>query len=254
MSKPTHILQVDSESFSVADLLGFLVLEKGIDIADLAKAFVSIKRLAQSRGAITDNIDIEALLIEWRQDAGLEKASDMQSWMREMGVTDKALRMFCVYIAMEAALSETITDEEITEQANDEVKLEELRDVYIIYFDDIKAATACHQKLVDDPDTFLPTARIQSVEPFSRAQCGYVGRMIKDDLPIEIAESLFAIDPGDIVGPVKTENGALICTSHLVPESELKQEDDLGAIEDLIEEWIEREAYKRVVEREYLIP
>lgn len=254
MTKQTNTLQVDSESFSLTDLLGFLVLEKGIDIADLAKAFVSIKRLAQTRGAVTDNIDIDALLVEWRQDAGLEKASDMQSWMREMGVTDKALRMFCVYMAMEDALAKTITDEEISEYSNEGLKAEELRDIYIIYFDDVEAATACHQKLLNAPDSFMPLARARSVEPISRTQGGYVGRMTKDDLPVELAESLYAIDPGDIVGPVKTENGALICTSYAVPESELSIEHDPNAMEDLIEEWIEREAYKRVVEREYLIP
>lgn len=253
MAESTNIIQIDGESFLLSDLLGFLVLEKGLDIASLAKAFVSIRHLAKSRGAITDNINVDDLLAEWRQDAGLEKASDMKSWMREMGVTDNALRMFCIYMATEGALTETITEDEISEYHDTGVSTDDIRDIYVIYFDDLSIAKKCHEELLVSPDTFMPMARAQSNEPFSRVQGGYVGRMTKDDLPVEMAESLFAIDPGDIVGPIATDNGAVICTSHRVPESELSTDDNIETVEELIESWLEREAYKRVVERTYLL-
>lgn len=252
MTKSNHTIQVDGESFSLSDLLGFLVLEKDIDIATLAKAFVSMRRIAESRGASAEKIDVDALLVEWRQDVGLEKAADMTSWMREMGVTDNALRMFCVYMATEGALVETITEDEISEHIKDGLSSDELRDIYVIYFDDLNAAKECHHELTASPKSFMSIARERSNEPHSRVQGGYVGRMSKEDLPVEMAESLFAIEPGDIVGPITTDNGAVICTSYSVPESELNSEDENEALEEMVEAWLEREAYKRVVERAYL--
>lgn len=253
MTESKNTIQIDGESFLLTDLLGFLVLEKDIDIASLAKAFVSIRRIAKSRGVKSETIDVETVLVEWRQDMGLEKASDMKSWMREMGVTDNALRMFCIYMATEGALNETITDDEISEFDDANVSADDLRDIYVIYLDDLSTAKKCHEELIVSPDTFMPMARVRSNEPYSRAQGGYVGRMTKDDLPVEMAESLFAIDPGDIVGPIITNNGAVICTSHRVPESELHTDDNIETVEELIESWLEREAYKRVVERTYLV-
>jgi len=248
---PMLNLKIDDTSFALKDLLGVQVLETGHDIATLARRFVVLQRLCEKRGAIPGNQQVNDTLDEWRAECEFENVAELRSWCRENGVTDDAIKMFAVSMAMEQSLIESISDSEIDTRRADELDTSQLRDVYAMYLASRSEADEYLQVLEKDPTRFMALAREKSIEPQSRVQGGYVGRMTKDELPKQLAESLFAIDDGDVVGPVDADDAVVLCTSHRVPEGD-DVEDDAELFDEILEEWIEREIFNRVVQRPYL--
>jgi len=247
----TQIL-IDQEAFEIADFIGLLALQGEKDIAELARRFVSMKKLCEQQNVFPNRSDINKALSTWREDCGFEDSAEFGSWVREYGVSENALKIFSLSIAMEEALLQNIDDDEIVKRHNEEVELESLRDIYGILIESKKEAAELARTLKETPAQFFDAARQHSFEAVSRVQCGYLGRMAKEDLPQSLAETLFAIDEGEIVGPVDFDDCFIICTAYHVSETTFTDDDASEILEEILEDMIAKEAYKHVVQRPYL--
>lgn len=249
----SHIM-IDQETFEIADVIGLATLQGDKDIADIAKRFVVLKLLCETQNVAPNLSEINDALSEWREGCEFEDSADFRSWMREYGVTENALKMFAMTLSMEEALIENIPHDEFLARQNDEVDIAELRDVYGIMVKSKKDASKLAQSLQNDPSIFFETARQHSIEPTSRVQCGYLGRMTKEDLPQSLAESLFAIDGGEIVGPVDFDDCFIVCTAHAVIETDnaFTDDDNVILLDEMLDEMIAKEMNKRVTQRLYL--
>lgn len=241
---------IDTRRFSLADLAGLLMLEEDQDLASLARRLVVLERLCAQRGLAIDPDERRALVDDWRVDSGFENAAEMRSWMREYGVSDGALKLFASVLAMETALLESVSEAELAEAREDAAEAPS-RDVYAILLDDHKAAETAAGELQQTPERFFAVAHARSVEPTSRAACGHLGRMTKEELPDALAEALFAIDAGGIVGPVRLGDLWAVCTAH-PPIEEPAEEEDAALREEIVEALLDEAAAYAVVQRGYL--
>ncbi|MEQ8602050.1 MAG: peptidylprolyl isomerase [Marivibrio sp.] len=241
---------IDARRFSLTDLVGLLMLEEDQDVAALARRVVALERLCDARGLTVDADERRAQLNDWRAESGFESAADMRSWMREYGVGDGALKLFAAILAMESALLDSVTDAELA-AARSEAQETPTRDVYAILCEDRSAAEATAAELRGAPERFFALAHARSIEPASRAACGYLGRMTKDELPEGLGEALFAIDPGEIVGPVSLTDLWAVCTAH-PPVSEAPDEEADALREEIVETLLDDASTYAVVQRGYL--
>ena len=102
-------------------------------------------------------------------------------------------------------------DEEEIEAAYEELVAERrdqarLRAAHIL-FSDRAAAEEAAQKIRVDPDSFGILARELSEDAASAGGGGDLGYVVRGDLPLEIEESLFAMEEGEIEGPVRSDAG-----------------------------------------------
>lgn len=250
MPHPTPHLTIDDRRFSLADLAGLLMLEEDQDLAALARRLVALERLCARRGLAIDADDRRALINEWRSESGFESAAEMRSWMREYGIGDGALKLFASVLAMESALLESVSEAELAEARTEEAETP-ARDVYAILLDDRTAAEGAAAELQQAPERFFALAHARSVEPTSRAACGHLGRMTKEELPDALGEALFAIDAGEIVGPVQLGELWAVCTAH-PPAEAPSEEEDSSLREEIVETLLDEAAAYAVVQRGYL--
>ena len=102
-------------------------------------------------------------------------------------------------------------DEEEIEAAYEELVAERrdqarLRAAHIL-FSDRAAAEEAAQKVRVDPESFGILARELSEDAASAGGGGDLGYVVRGDLPLEIEESLFAMEEGEIEGPVRSDAG-----------------------------------------------
>ena len=81
--------------------------------------------------------------------------------------------------------------------------------------------------------------------------CGHLGRMTKEELPDALGEALFAIDAGEIVGPVQLGELWAVCTAH-PPAEAPSEEEDSSLREEIVETLLDEAAAYAVVQRGYL--
>lgn len=241
---------VDDRRFSLTDLVGLLMLEEDQDLAALARRLVALERLCAQRGLAIDPDERRAMINEWRSESGFESAAEMRSWMREFGVSDGALKLFASVLAMESALLESVSEAELAEARTEEAETP-ARDVYAILLEDRKAAETAAVELQQAPERFFTLAHARSVEPTSRAACGYLGRMTEEELPEPLGAALFAIDAGEIVGPVQLGELWAVCTAH-PPAEGPSEEEDAALREEIVEERLDEAVAYAVVQRGYL--
>jgi len=243
-------LTIDDRRFPLTDLVGLLMLDEDQDVASLGRRLVALERLCAQRGLIVDPDERRAHLNDWRAESGFESAADLRSWMREYGVSDEALKLFAALLAMESALLESVSAAELAE-ARAEAAETPTREIYALLCEDRAAADAAAADLRAAPERFFTLAHARSAEPASRAACGHLGRMTKDELPDALGEALFAIGPGEIVGPVQIGELWAVCTAHPAIEAAPDAEDD-DLREEIVEGLLEEAAAYAVVQRRYL--
>ena len=67
-------------------------------------------------------------------------------------------------------------------------------------------------RIRDRRENFHLLAMAHSIDEESARQGGYLGRFRRDAIPEEIQVAVFSLDPGEVIGPLKTEGAYSILT------------------------------------------
>ena len=111
----------------------------------------------------------------------------------------------------DAAATLSVTEEEIGEAyeayLDEGEELQGRRASHIYILDDAEKAESVAERAKADPDGFAELARAESDDAGSAELGGDLGFIARGDFPVAMEEAVFAMEPGEVRGPVEVDGG-----------------------------------------------
>ena len=118
---------------------------------------------------------------------------------------------YVVFNLEDAAATLSVTEEEIGEAyeayLDEGEELQGRRASHIYILDDAENAESVAERAKADPDGFAELARAESDDAGSAELGGDLGFIARGDFPVAMEEAIFAMEPGEVRGPVEVDGG-----------------------------------------------
>lgn len=196
-----------------------------------------ISELLIRQYAIENNIsnsteEMQVAAEELRYQRGLESVEKLEQWLKSHHQTILSLQNYIDYRLLCSKVRASIPQKEI-EAYFAEHKLEfEQADLYSIRLCGKGKAEELYARITEEGENFHLLAMKHSLDEESRPKAGYVGRVYRKDLSAEIEVGVFNAQPGEVIGPVKTEKGYNLFKVDTVYSAKL--EEQIDNIRDLL--------------------
>lgn len=148
--------------------------------------------------------ELQAAVDDFRIQAGLDSADETRRWLKANRMDESGLADACRLRVIRDKLLSAIDDAEVAAVYHDHAEEFETATLYSMTLATRKEAEKMADRLRDGAVNFHLAAMEHSIDEQTRPGGGYLGDLSRADLPEIIAVSVFSVDPGDIVGPLKT--------------------------------------------------
>jgi len=194
--------------------------------------------------------DIQERADQFRRILGLHRASDMNQYLDNLGVSLDEFEDFITDSLYHEKMMAEVCSEKAVEQY---FKLNSPRfdsvEVSHIVLDTEGKAKEMMSALTDDPDSFAEMAREHSVGD-EREKGGLIGRVLRGSLQPDIEARVFNAAPGDLLGPFPSQDKAFfeIFAVNAKHPASLDEETIIEVRRLLREEWLVARAQEHIIE------
>ncbi|NEQ26674.1 MAG: peptidylprolyl isomerase [Microcoleus sp. SIO2G3] len=182
--------------------------------------------------------EIQAEANRLRYEKRLEKAADTLAWLAsemisvedwEAGICDRILAK---------KLAESLFSKEVEKVfAQNRLDFDQIL-LYQIVFSDAKLAQELFYQIEDREISFYEAAHLYDVDERRRQQCGYEGKLFRWNLKPDLATVVFSAKPGEVLGPLKTEQGHhLLMVEAFIP-AQLTPQRYQDILDRMFKEWL----------------
>jgi parvulin-like peptidyl-prolyl isomerase len=197
-----------------------------------------INQAAQERGLTVTPEEIQAEANRLRYEKRLEKAADTLAWLAsemisvedwEAGICDRILAK---------KLAECLFAKEVEKVfAQNRLDFDQIL-LYQIVLSDGKLAQELFYQIEDGEISFYEAAHLYDVDERRRQQCGYEGKLFRWNLKPELAAVVFSTKAGEVISPLKTEQGHhLLMVEAFIP-AQLTPQRYQDILDRLFKEWL----------------
>ncbi len=200
-----------------------------------------IERVAREKKVTVTPEEIQAEANRIRYKKRLEKVSDTLAWLTdqmltaddwEKGIRDRLLAQ---------KLAQHLFDKEVEKFfAQNRLDFDQII-FYQIVVPYERLARELFYQLEEEEMSFYEAAHLYDIDEKRRYLCGYEGRLYRRNLTPDIAAVLLGAAQGQIVGPLKTEQGYHLFLIQEFIEAELTPQKRQEIIDSLFQEWLESE-------------
>ncbi|MBD2094330.1 peptidylprolyl isomerase [Trichocoleus sp. FACHB-591] len=219
-------------------------LKKGFKLKEVCQNLLYqqlITEAAAARGLVITDTEIQAEAEKQRREKGLEKAADTLVWLAdelvtsedwEVGIRDRLLRQ---------KLSESLFAEQAKKFfAENRLNFEQIA-VYQLTVADQKLAQEISYQIQEQEITFYEAAHLYDLNSKRRYQCGYEGHLYRWKIEPDISIAIFGSQPGEVIGPLPTDEGYSLLMVEEFMSPELTPEVYQEILNSLFEEWLANE-------------
>ena len=198
-----QVLRIDDEIITAEDFIKLLKLDNVF--TDLIEDIVVNKltvHAAKKMGLTVQPEEVQDRADQFRRVEGLHRAQDTYQYLENLGVTSTD---FEAYIT-ESLYCEKMRDRIATPEAIEEYfrlhspKFEALEISHIVIESESKAKELV-SLLQDEPECFAEYASTYSLDDETRAQGGYIGKVLRGSIVPSIEAKLFNAEIGEPLGP-----------------------------------------------------
>jgi parvulin-like peptidyl-prolyl isomerase len=200
-----------------------------------------VERASQERNITVTEDDIQAEADRQRLALRLEKASDTLAWLNdqmispddwEAGIRDRILAQ---------KLSEALFGSEVEKYfAQNRLEFERIL-LYQIVVPYERLARELLYQIEEEEISFYHAAHLYDIDDRRRTMCGYEGKLGRTNLPPQIAAVVFGATPGELLGPIATEQGYhLLKVEEFIP-AELTPECRQEILQRMFKNWLASE-------------
>lgn len=197
-----------------------------------------INQAAQERGLTVTPEEIQAEANRLRYEKRLEKAADTLAWLAsemisvedwEAGICDRILAK---------KLAECLFAKEVEKVfAQNRLDFDQIL-LYQIVLSDGKLAQELFYQIEDGEISFYEAAHLYDVDERRRQQCGYEGKLFRWNLKPELAAVVFSTKAGEVISPLKTEQGHhLLMVEAFIP-AQLTPQRYQDILDRMFKEWL----------------
>ncbi|MBD2308903.1 peptidylprolyl isomerase [Chroococcidiopsis sp. FACHB-1243] len=200
-----------------------------------------IAQVAQERGLVVtpEEIQIEADCL--RREQSLEKVADTLAWLADQMITVGEWEAgICDRLLAQKLANNLFASEVEKFFAQSQLDFEQIL-LYQIIVPFERVAQEIFYQITEEEISFYQAAHLYDIDEKRSYQCGYEGKLYRWSLQPDIATAIFGAQPGELVGPLQTEQGHhLLMVEEFIPAKltpELQQE----IVNRMFKEWLESE-------------
>lgn len=227
------------KSEEVIDFLKQEMLLKGISQRIVEQKLID--RSAKERNVTVSGEEMEAEANRIRYQQRLVKAEDTLAWLASQMVTADDWEKAIYHRLLARKLAENLFESEVENFFAQNLLDFERFVLYQIIVPSDRLALEILYQIEEEEICFYQAANLYDIEEQRRYRCGYEGIVSRWNLRPDIAAVLFGVPTGQIVGPVKTEQGYHILKIQKYFQAELTPQIRQEIIDRLFREWLDRE-------------
>lgn len=200
-----------------------------------------VRQASQERGVTVAPEEIQAEAERFRLEMQLEKAADTFAWLNEEMITadDWEAGIFDRLLAKK--LSEHLFADQIESYfAQNRSNYEQIL-LYQIIVPYEPVAFELFYQIEEQEISFYEAAHLYDIDEKRRHHCGCEGKIYRWSLEPDIATAIFSAQPGELVGPIKTEQGYHLFRVEEFIAAQLTPEVSNKIMQNLFEDWLESE-------------
>lgn len=239
MSQPINSSEISIETDEI-----FHFLKKNIQLKEVCYKILHqkiINQSAQERGVTVTAEEIQAEAERQRREKRLEKASDTMAWLVdemitvdewEEGIRDRLLAQ---------KLAKVLFDKEVEKFfVQHRLDYEQIL-LYQIIVPYEKLAQELFYQIAEKELSFYEAAHLYDIAEKRRHLCGYEGKLYRWNLKPDVAAMIFSNKPGEVIGPIKTDQGYHLFRVEEFISAELTSEIRQEIINKMFKEWLASE-------------
>ncbi len=202
-----NFISVNGRPVDLEDALYWSIIEDSPSFLQASRDREVLRQHALNSGFDVTAEELQDVVDKVRRGFGLESAEDTQRWLDENHLTFDRLKSACGLLVLQEKIWQSFPEDEIAayyeEHAEEFVQI----DLYGCRVGDRKTADRLVSRIRDGEANFHLETMAHSLDEESAPMGGYIGRLTRDQVPEEISVSVFSVDVGDIIGPVKLHDG-----------------------------------------------
>ena len=244
MNQEKKEITIDFQGISItsAEIIAFLkqeMLIKGICQKILHQKI--IQKAAREREVKVTPEDIQAEADSIRYNKRLEKASDTTSWLKDQIVTADDWEAGIFNRLLANKLAEHLFEQEVEKYfAQNKSNFEQFI-LYQIVVPYEQLAYEILYQIEEEEINFYQAAHLYDVDERRRHHCGYEGKVYRWSFQPDVAAAVFSASIGEVVGPLKTEQGYHLFMIEEFIKAELTPQRRQEILNRLFAEWLEGE-------------
>jgi parvulin-like peptidyl-prolyl isomerase len=160
------------------------------------------------KNEITNNVEeLQVAVEEMRYKRGLESKEKFLHWMKSNGQNLLSIQNELEYQLLRNIVRSEIQHEEVeTYFAEHQLEFDRV-ELYSIRVSTQAKAEELLAKVEEEGENFHLLAMEYSEDEVSKLKAGYIGKVARSEVTAAIEAAVFVAQPGDVVGPVKTDKG-----------------------------------------------
>jgi len=188
--------------------------------------FMLINQGAAKAGITNTDEQLQLAVDELRYQRGLEEAEKAQQWITESNLDLLVIQNGVNNMLVRNKLRNSIPDSEIEAYfAEHQLEFDRV-ELYSIRVDSEELAQELYAQITEEGENFHLLAMEHSQDDDTRPMAGYVGKLTRSGMTGEIEAAVFKAQPGDVVGPMKTEQGYNLFLVKDIHKASLEEEKD----------------------------
>lgn len=214
------------------DRLGFLE-----DVIDHRLAVAG----ARAAGIAVSDDELQRAADAFREARGLFEAATTLAWLEAHGLTVERFEQ----VVEEEVLVERLKDRVVAGRieaffAENKVRFDAAELSHILVADE-GTARELHAQVVEDGAEFAGLARLHSTDRRTGPAGGYLGALRRKQVPAALEAAVFGAKAGEVVGPIRSEEGWHLVRVHAVRRAALDEDTRATIREVLFREWLTEE-------------
>jgi parvulin-like peptidyl-prolyl isomerase len=205
-----------------------------------------INQAAQERGITVTTEEIQAEADQMRFERRLEKASDTLAWLADQMMTPDDWEAGIRDRILSKKLANLLFTKEVEKFfAQNRLDFDQVL-LYQIIVSNEKLAQELFYQLEEQEISFYEAAHLYDIDEKRKEQCGFEGKLDRWNLTPEIAAIVFAAKLGEVMKPLKSEQGYRIFMVEKFITAELTPERYQTILDSLFKEWLASELTYRL--------
>ena len=222
----SDFITVNGEAIDIREAVQLSFLHDDNKFVQNTSEFMLINQGVEKAGITNTDEELQLAVDELRYQRGLESAEKAQQWMTGSNLDLLVIQNGVNNMLLRNKLRNSIPDSEIEAYfAEHQLEFDRV-ELYSIRVDSEELAQEINAQIAEEDENFHLLAMEHSQDEETRPMAGYVGKLTRSGLTGEIEAAVFKAQPGDVVGPMKTEKGYNLFLVKDIHKASLEEEKD----------------------------
>lgn len=235
------VARAGGREIKAADVIHYLRFSDDREVLHRCVEFYLVQMACDDAHITCTEAEVEEYAMEFRTGEGLLTEAATRKWLKQQRLSDDDFEVLMEYQLKEKKLKSLLVKEngrldKLFIHARNGLDAVEL---YQIVVDEESAAREL-LSLLSEGAEFFGLAKSHSQDEKTRAQCGYMGILRRNDLRAEVKSVVFACQEGEIAGPVKTLGTYRIYLVERFIPAKLDDEIERELTDEYFREWLAR--------------